>query len=186
MSKSIENKKINLIKSFLELNNIEITDDLKETPERFVKAFDFLISGYKQKPSEILGKTFKSDYNGMVIVKDIPFYSLCEHHLLPIKGVCSVGYIPHGVIVGLSKIPRLVECYARRLTTQENMTDNIAYGLYNYIENNYGVAVYIEAYHSCMSSRGVQKDAPMITTSLIGSFENHEVRDEFFKSIGRK
>lgn len=183
--KDPQKQKEKLIEEFLRLNKIEISDDLKETPKRFVKAFDYLISGYKKDPEEILGKTFKNSYDGIVIVKDIPFYSLCEHHLLPIKGVASVGYLPYGEVVGLSKIPRLVECFARRLNTQETMTEDIATCLSNRLDTH-GVAVYIEAYHSCMSSRGVEKEAPMITTCLLGRFEEHEVRDEFLKSIGRR
>lgn len=177
---------VELFKKFLIGHGIELKDGLELTPTRFQKAFEYLLSGYKQSPKKILGTRFKSVYDGAVIVKNIPFHSLCEHHLLPIKGHVSVGYIPDKEVVGLSKIPRLVECYARRLITQEDFTDEIAKTLFIYLETK-GVAVHVESDHFCMSMRGVQKDASMVTTTLMGVYKNnHIARDEFFKSINRR
>lgn len=158
---------------------------LKNTPIRAAKAFQFLIHGYNINPEEILRSAlFEEDYKQIVVVKDIEIYSLCEHHLLPFFGKAHIGYIPNGKIVGLSKIPRIVDAFARRVQLQERLTSQIKDCLQNVL-NPLGVAVVIEAQHLCMSMRGVQKQNAMMTTSeFTGAFlKNTNTRQEFMHLI---
>jgi GTP cyclohydrolase I len=160
-------------------------DGLKRTPKRMEESLRFLTSGYKTNLKEIInGALFDVKYNEMVIVKDIDFYSLCEHHLLPFYGKCHVAYIPNGRIVGLSKIPRLVDAFARRLQVQERMTTQVAQALMD-ILNPQGVAVVSEARHLCMMMRGVQKQNTVVTTSaVLGVFhDDRATREEFMQLI---
>ncbi|PHQ30485.1 MAG: GTP cyclohydrolase I FolE [Leeuwenhoekiella sp.] len=159
-------------------------EGIVKTPERAAKAMMYLTSGYDVDASEILrGAMFKEDYNEMVIVKNIELYSLCEHHLLPFFGKAHIAYIPNGHIVGLSKIPRIVDVFARRLQVQERLTHNILECI-NQTLKPQGVAVVIEASHMCMMMRGVQKQNSTTTTSgFRGQFENNETRNEFLKLI---
>ena len=157
--------------------------ELIKTPSRVAAAYEFLFSGYgrEQELKEIL-TTFESEgYDQLVLCKDIEFYSLCEHHLLPFYGICSVGYIPDKKIIGASKIPRLVEIYSRRLQLQERLTKQIAYALNDNLQP-LGVAVVIKAEHLCMKMRGVQKQrAVLITSEMLGGFRNEPAtRAEFF------
>ncbi|MBU2938662.1 GTP cyclohydrolase I FolE [Lacinutrix sp. C3R15] len=159
-------------------------DGLVKTPERAAKAMQFLTQGYKQDPEEILKSAmFKEDYKDMVIVKDIELYSLCEHHLLPFFGKAHIAYIPNGQIVGLSKLPRIVDVFARRLQVQERLTHQILDCINDTLKPQ-GVAVVIEASHMCMMMRGVQKQNSVTTTSgFRGQFEKIETRNEFLKLI---
>ncbi|MAW94930.1 MULTISPECIES: GTP cyclohydrolase I FolE [unclassified Leeuwenhoekiella] len=159
-------------------------EGIVKTPERAAKAMMYLTSGYDVDASEILkGAMFKEDYNEMVIVKNIELYSLCEHHLLPFFGKAHIAYIPDGYIVGLSKLPRIVDVFARRLQVQERLTHNILECI-NQTLKPQGVAVVIEASHMCMMMRGVQKQNSTTTTSgFRGQFENNETRNEFLKLI---
>lgn len=159
-------------------------DGLIKTPERAAKAMQFLTQGYEQDAAKILkGAMFKESYSEMVIVKDIELYSLCEHHILPFFGKAHIAYIPNGHIVGLSKIPRIVDVFARRLQVQERLTKQILECINNTLKPE-GVAVVIEASHMCMMMRGVQKQNSTTTTSgFRGAFENIETRTEFLKLI---
>ena len=161
-------------------------DGLLKTPERAAKAMQFLTQGYDQDPVEILkGAMFKESYNEMVIVKDIELYSLCEHHILPFFGKVHIAYIPNGQIVGLSKLPRIVDVFARRLQVQERLTEQILDCVNDTLKPQ-GVAVVIEASHMCMMMRGVQKQNSITTTSgFRGQFEKIETRNEFLKLIGK-
>lgn len=162
-------------------------DGLKRTPKRMAQAMQFLTAGYHADLKKVInGALFDVKYNEMVIVKDIDFYSLCEHHLLPFYGKCHVAYIPNGRVVGLSKIPRLVDAFARRLQVQERMTTQIAETLME-ILNPQGVAVVSEARHLCMMMRGVQKQNTVVTTSAVmGVFhEDRATREEFMQLISR-
>ncbi|MDG1729100.1 MAG: GTP cyclohydrolase I FolE [Algibacter sp.] len=192
-------------RSFEEYNN-EVTEDVKKryediikdlgedtardgllkTPERAAKAMQFLTQGYEQDPVEILKSAmFKESYNEMVIVKDIELYSLCEHHILPFFGKAHIAYIPNGQIVGLSKLPRIVDVFARRLQVQERLTEQVL-DCINDTLKPLGVAVVIEASHMCMMMRGVQKQNSITTTSgFRGQFEKIETRNEFLKLIGK-
>jgi GTP cyclohydrolase I len=161
-------------------------EGLKKTPERVAKALQFLTHGYELDPAEILRSAmFREEYQQMVIVKDIELYSLCEHHVLPFFGKCHVAYIPNGHIVGLSKIPRVVDAFARRLQVQERLTVEIR----NCIEETLkpvGVAVVVEAQHLCMVMRGIQKQHSIATTSAFtGEFNTEKTRAEFMRLIGR-
>ena len=186
--------------------NMEVTDDVKtrykniieglgenpardgllKTPERAAKAMQFLTQGYHQDPVEILKSAmFEESYNEMVIVKDIELYSLCEHHMLPFFGKVHIAYIPNGKIVGLSKLPRVVDVFARRLQVQERLTEQILYAINDTLKPQ-GTAVVIEASHMCMMMRGVQKQNSVTTTSgFRGQFEKIETRNEFLKLIGK-
>jgi GTP cyclohydrolase I len=160
-------------------------EGLVNTPKRIAKMYEFLTSGYNQKIEEIInGAVFHVKYDEMVLVKNIDFYSLCEHHMLPFYGKVHIAYIPNGKIVGLSKIPRMVEVFSRRLQVQERMTQEIADTLDNCL-NPQGVAVVSEAYHMCMMMRGVQKQNSSATASAVhGVFkEDARTRDEFLKLI---
>lgn len=188
----------------LEEYNVEIKDEVKEqyssilneigedvnreglikTPERAAKAMLFMTQGYEQDAAEILkGAMFKEEYDDMVIVKSIELYSLCEHHMLPFFGKAHIAYIPNGYIVGLSKLPRIVDVFARRLQVQERLTHDILECINNTLKPK-GVAVVIEASHMCMMMRGVQKQNSVTTTSgFRGQFEKIETRNEFLKLI---
>ncbi len=170
-----------------ELGEDSYRDGLLKTPERAAKAMQFLTSGYAQDAEAILRSAmFKEEYNEMVIVKDIEMYSLCEHHMLPFVGKAHIAYIPNGYIVGLSKIPRVVDVFARRLQVQERLTLDILNAINNTLKPQ-GVAVVIEANHMCMMMRGVQKQNSFTTTSAFrGQFEKQETRTEFLKLIGAK
>lgn len=155
-----------------------------KTPERAAKAMQFLMQGYHVDPEEVLREAmFKENYNEMVVVKDIELYSLCEHHMLPFFGKAHIGYIPDGYIVGLSKLPRVVDVFARRMQVQERLTHDILECINRTIKPK-GVAVVIEAQHMCMMMRGVQKQNSVTTTSgFRGQFEKIETRTEFMKLI---
>ncbi len=160
-------------------------EGLLKTPERASKAMQFLTHGYDLEPAEILRSAmFKEDYSEMVIVKNIELYSLCEHHLLPFFGKAHVAYIPNGHIVGLSKIPRIIDAFARRLQVQERLTDQILNCIQDTLKPQ-GVAVVLEAQHLCMMMRGVSKQSSVTTTSAFtGQFEKVETRSEFLNLIG--
>ncbi len=163
-------------------------EGLEKTPERVARAMRFLLSGYEQDPIEILNSArFKEEYKQMVVVKDIDLYSLCEHHMLPFYGKAHVAYIPNGYITGLSKIPRVVECFARRLQVQERLTVQIRDAIQEAL-NPLGVAVVIEAGHMCMQMRGVQKQNSTTTTSAFtGIFmKEFKTREEFLQIISNK
>lgn len=162
-------------------------EGLKKTPERAAKAMQFLTQGYNQDPAEVLKSAmFEESYDEMVIVKDIELYSLCEHHILPFFGKAHIAYIPNGHIVGLSKIPRVVDIFARRLQVQERLTEQILDCINDTLKPQ-GVAVVIEASHMCMMMRGVQKQNSVTTTSgFRGQFEKIETRNEFLKLISNK
>jgi GTP cyclohydrolase I len=159
-------------------------EGLVKTPERAAKAMQFLTSGYEMDAETILRSAmFREDYSEMVLVKDIEVYSLCEHHLLPFFGKAHVAYIPNGYIVGLSKIPRVIDVFARRLQVQERLTDQILHAIQNTLKP-LGVAVVIEARHMCMMMRGVQKQNSVTTTSAFtGEFQKQETRMEFLNLI---
>jgi len=159
-------------------------EGIKRTPERAAKAIQFLTHGYGLDPAAILKSAmFREDYRQMVIVKDIEIYSMCEHHMLPFFGKAHVAYIPNGCIVGLSKIPRVVDAFARRLQVQERLTTEIR-DCINDTLKPLGVAVVIEAKHLCMLMRGIQKQNSVATTSAFtGEFENEKTRGEFIRLI---
>jgi len=161
---------------------------LSGTPERFEKALRYLTSGYQQDVKKVLnGALFDVPYDEMVIVKDIELFSLCEHHLLPFFGVCHVAYLPNRKVVGLSKIPRLVNMFARRLQVQERLTSQVAEALMGHLEPR-GVAVVVEARHLCMAMRGVEKQhSQTVTSAMLGEFrENPRARAEFLSLIGKE
>ena len=163
-------------------------EGLQKTPMRYAKAMQFLTQGYELDPSEILkGAMFAEDYKQMVIVKDIEVYSMCEHHLLPFFGKAHIAYIPNGHIVGLSKIPRIVDAFSRRLQVQERLSDEIRDCIQNTLKPS-GVAVVIEARHLCMQMRGVEKQNSVTTTSsFVGDFlESSKTRREFINLISSK
>jgi len=183
----LDSKKIEkCVSSILE----EIGEDPKReglirTPHRVAKAYEFLTQGYNANIEEVLnGAIFEEEYDEMVIVKDIDFYSMCEHHMLPFYGKVHVAYIPNGKIVGLSKIPRIVDVFARRLQVQERMTNQIAETIEKYLQPR-GVAVVVEGFHMCMMMRGVQKQNSSTTTSSVrGVFKNTmRTRAEFLQLI---
>lgn len=159
-------------------------EGLVKTPERAAKAMQFLTQGYSMDAEEILkAAVFEEDYDEMVVVKDIELYSLCEHHMLPFFGKAHIAYIPNGKIIGLSKLPRVVDVFARRLQVQERLTHDILECLNNTLQPQ-GVAVVIEAVHMCMMMRGVQKQNSATTTSgFRGQFKEIETRNEFLKLI---
>ena len=163
-------------------------EGLRKTPERFEKALKFLTSGYHQNLDSVLnGATFSVSYDEMVVVKDIEFFSLCEHHLLPFFGKAHVAYLPSKRVLGLSKIARLVNMYARRLQIQERMTSQIAEAISEKISPE-GVGVIIEARHLCMQMRGVEKQhGQAVTSAMLGSFRhNKQTRDEFLSLVRNK
>ena len=158
-------------------------EGLLKTPHRVAASMKFLTEGYNSSAEQVVGKgIFKEEHDNMIMVRDIELYSLCEHHMLPFFGKAHVAYIPNGKIVGLSKIPRIVDVYARRLQVQERLTEEIAEGLCSVLHPS-GVGVVIEAYHLCMMMRGVQKqNSKTITSALRGAFrEDPKTRDEFLR-----
>jgi GTP cyclohydrolase I len=162
-------------------------EGLVKTPERVARALAYLTSGYEQDPETIInGALFNEKHSEMIVVKDIDFYSLCEHHILPFFGRAHVAYIPRGHIVGLSKIARLVEVYARRLQVQERMTTEIAETIERHLEP-LGVAVVTEAEHLCMRMRGIEKqNSTVVTSAMRGAFQtNSKTREEFMMFIRR-
>jgi GTP cyclohydrolase IA len=163
-------------------------EGLRRTPERFEKALRFLTSGYRQDPEKLLnGAMFNVCYDEMVVVKDIEIYSMCEHHILPFFGKCHVAYMPSKKVIGLSKIARLVNMYARRLQIQERLTNQIASAIQQWISPE-GVGVIIEARHLCMVMRGVEKQrSSAVTSAMLGVFrDNKQTRDEFLALISGK
>ncbi len=162
-------------------------EGLLKTPERVAKAMQFLTHGYDLDPAEILrGAMFTEDHSQMVIVKDIEMYSMCEHHMLPFMGKAHIAYIPNGKIVGLSKIPRVVDAFSRRLQVQERLTDQIKSCIQDTM-NPLGVAVVIEAKHMCMQMRGIQKQNSVTTTSAFtGAFEKDSTRKEFIDLLSAR
>jgi GTP cyclohydrolase I len=162
-------------------------EGLLRTPERVARMYEELTAGYHVDPGRLINDAiFKVNYDEMVIVRDIDFYSLCEHHLLPFLGQAHVAYIPDGTVIGLSKIPRIVEMFARRLQVQERLTQQIAEFLDETL-HPLGVAVVAEALHMCAAMRGVKKaNARMVSSAMLGTFkENQTTRNEFFEHIGR-
>jgi len=158
---------------------------LLRTPERVSNSLTWLTRGYRMSPEQVIGDAlFDEDHHNMVIVKDIEMYSLCEHHMLPFFGKVHIAYIPNGRILGLSKMPRLVEVFARRLQVQERMTDQIAQALWDLLEPQ-GVGVICEAYHLCMMMRGVEKqNSKTITSAMRGGFlEDPRTREEFLRLV---
>jgi GTP cyclohydrolase I len=161
-------------------------EGLLDTPKRYAKAMEFLTSGYGKKPEDVVGKAlFRSDTSELVIVRDIELFSLCEHHLVPFYGKAHVAYIPNGKIIGLSKIPRIVDLFARRLQVQERLTTQISESLMRVLDAQ-GVAVIIEASHLCMMMRGVEKqNSYTITSSMLGVFHDNPVsRAELMNLLG--
>ena len=174
-------------KILLELGENPEREGLLKTPERVAKSLQYLTHGYDLDPIAILNSAkFKEEYKQMVIVKDIELYSMCEHHMLPFFGKAHVAYIPNHYIVGLSKIPRIVDAFSRRLQVQERLTTEIRDCIQNTL-NPLGVAVVIEAQHLCMQMRGVQKQNSITTTSAFtGEFENDKTRTEFISLISKQ
>lgn len=163
-------------------------EGLRDTPKRAAKAFEYLTKGYRDNLDQIVNNAiFESDNDEMIIVKDIEVYSLCEHHLLPFFGKCHVGYLPKGKIIGLSKMARIVDVFARRLQVQENLTKQIAETVLKYTDGR-GVGVVVEAKHLCMMMRGVEKqNSSMITSCMLGAFrKSASTRSEFLSLIESK
>jgi GTP cyclohydrolase I len=178
-----------LIKELLlELGEDPSREGLQRTPERVARSWEFLTSGYRQSVEEIVNDAvFSDDYNQMVVVRNIELFSMCEHHLLPFYSKAHVAYIPNGKIIGLSKIPRIVNMFARRLQIQERLTQQIAETLQELLQPN-GTAVIIEARHLCMVMRGVEKqNSEMVTSAMLGEFhDDMETRTEFLKLIDQR
>jgi GTP cyclohydrolase I len=163
-------------------------EGLRDSPGRIAEAYEYLTSGYRQDVKSLLkGAVFEEKYDEMVIMKDIDLFSICEHHLLPFYGKCHVAYIPKGKIIGLSKIPRIIEVFSRRLQVQERLTTQIAES-FNELVRPLGVGVVIEAFHLCIAMRGVEKQAAYATTSaMLGAFLTHrETREEFLQLLNKK
>jgi GTP cyclohydrolase I len=171
---------------FVQIGEDPEREGLKETPRRVVATWEKLFGGYKQKPEDVLTVFGDELYDEMIVVKDIEFYSMCEHHMQPFFGRAHIGYIPDGKIIGLSKLPRLVEIYARRLQNQERLTNQIARGLQKILKPK-GVGVILEAKHFCMMARGVEKQHSEVTTStLLGLFKRElNTRGEFLRHVGK-
>jgi len=162
-------------------------EGLTETPRRVAKSLEYLTHGYQQQPAEVLnGALFSVDYDEMVIVKDIEMFSLCEHHMLPFFGKVHIAYLPKGKVIGLSKLPRLVEVFARRLQVQERLTTQLAEAIQEIIQPQ-GVGVVIEARHLCMMMRGVEKQhSAAITSAMLGAFRQQSTRNEFLSLLRQK
>lgn len=178
----------NIVRRFLKAIGEDPTrEGLLDTPKRVVKSWKELYAGYKQDPKAILSTVFEDgSCDEMVILKDIEFSSTCEHHCLPFIGKAHVAYLPAGKVVGLSKLARLVDCYAKRLQIQEKLTSQIAHAIDEHLAPN-GVAVIVEAHHQCMSCRGIgKKNTTMVTSSMLGQFrEDPAVRAEFLSLVKR-
>ena len=162
-------------------------EGLLDTPKRVAASYKELFAGYDQSPEEVLGRTFEemSGFDDIVLVREIPFFSHCEHHMLPIKGKATVAYLPNGPVLGLSKIARVVDIFGRRLQTQENMTAQIAHAIQNTLKPR-GVAVLIEAEHSCMEMRGVEKHGShTLTTTFTGEFKTNAAEQARFFTLAR-
>ena len=162
-------------------------EGLRKTPERVAKSYDFLLSGYRINPDDVVGDAiFHEECNHMIIVRDIEVYSLCEHHMLPFYGRCHIGYIPRGKVFGVSKLARLVDCFARRLQIQERLTQQIATYIKQKVDAE-GVGVVMECHHLCMMMRGVEKqNSCMVTSAMHGSFlRSAATRNEFLRLIQR-
>ena len=176
----------NLIRELLkEIGEDPNREGLEKTPARVAKAWEYLTSGYRQNVDDVLNEAlFTEEYDEMVVVKDIDLYSMCEHHLLPFFGKCHIAYMPSKKIVGLSKLPRLVEMFSRRLQVQERLTTQIAQTLQEVLQPR-GVAVVIEALHMCMLMRGVEKqNSKAVTSAMLGQFRDRpETRAEFMELI---
>jgi GTP cyclohydrolase IA len=159
-------------------------EGILKTPKRYLESMKFLTSGYKTDIAEVIkGSIFEEPYQDMVIVRNIEIYSLCEHHMLPFYGRAHVGYIPNGRLIGLSKIPRIVDVFSRRLQVQERLTHQISSALFKHLRP-LGVGVVIEAYHLCMMMRGVEKQQSFtMTSSMVGAFRRPETRNEFLSLI---
>ena len=157
---------------------------LEDTPKRVQRAYQSLFKGYLEKPGDILSKTFRSEYDQMVVLKDIEFYSFCEHHMLPFFGKVSIAYLPNGWVVGISKLARLVDMFAKRLQIQEQLTEQIAQAIMNNL-NAQGVGVKIEAKHFCMIARGVNKqNSVMVTSKVMGALlDKQPAREEYLELI---
>ena len=193
VSKELQNEDADVMREFEDLVRRELEligedpgrEGLARTPVRVAKSLRFLTQGYDSSAEEVVGRgVFKEEHDNMIMVRDIEVYSLCEHHMLPFFGKAHVAYIPNGKIVGLSKIPRIVDVYARRLQVQERLTEEIADGLCRVVKPS-GVGVVIEAYHLCMMMRGVEKQNSIMKTScLLGSFkEDARTRSEFLSLL---
>jgi len=173
------------VSSILEAHNLDIeSDGLKETPQRVSRMYDELLSGYNRNPKEVF-KTFENgSYAGLVMVADIQFYSLCEHHMVPFHGKAHIGYVPNGRILGLSKFARLVNIFSRRLQVQERLTEQVAQAISDNLHPK-GVIVYMEAEHLCMSMRGVNKPGATTKTLSIKGFENEKQLyvDQFMSQV---
>ena len=185
---AVENIKPLIVQLLGEIGEDPGRQGLKRTPERVAKAWEYLSRGYDLTLKEVVaGACFDEQYDELVTVKDIDFFSLCEHHLLPFFGKAHVGYLPGGKVIGLSKIPRIVEMYARRLQVQERMTLQIGNALMEVLKPR-GVGVIIEGVHMCMQMRGVEKQNSYATTShMVGEFkDNEKTRDEFLKIVALK
>jgi GTP cyclohydrolase I len=156
---------------------------LRETPERVLRMWAELTAGYGQDPREILGRTFEDPGSDMVVLSGVRFSSVCEHHLLPFTGSVAVGYLPHGKIIGISKIARLVDCFSKRLQVQERMTKQIAEAIEEHLQPR-GTGVIARAHHFCMGCRGaMQRESEMTTTAFLGDFRESGVRGEFFAAM---
>ena len=185
---AIENIKQMITTLLTEIGEDPEREGLKRTPERVAKAWEYLSRGYDLNLEDVVaGACFEEQYDEMVTVKDIDFFSLCEHHLLPFFGKAHVGYLPGGKVIGLSKIPRIVEMYARRLQVQERMTLQIGNALMDVLKPR-GVGVVIEGVHMCMQMRGVEKQNSYATTShMVGEFKSNEkTRKEFLEIVALK
>lgn len=181
------NKIEQFIKDFLkEIGDDPSREGLQDTPQRFAEACKALYSGYNKDPKNIMTIFDDEKYDEMIVVKDIEFYSTCEHHLIPFFGKAHVGYIPNGKIIGISKIPRLIEIYSRRLQNQERLTSQIATALDDLLKPK-GVGVILDSRHLCMMARGVEKqNAEVTTSSLKGLFKsNMNTRSEFLRHVGK-
>jgi GTP cyclohydrolase I len=159
-------------------------EGLKDTPRRVTDMYEELTEGYSMNPEEILAREW-NEVTGMVIAKEIDFFSLCEHHLLPFYGKVHIGYIPSRAVVGISKLVRLVDCYSRRLQLQERMTKQLADAINENLQPS-GVAVVVQARHLCMQMRGVKSNADIVTSELRGQFEKSETRSEFFNMLRKQ
>lgn len=185
MEKTIWDRNVKNLETLLgDLGEDPRRDGLIKTPGRLLESLSFLTSGYKEDVNSLLNEAvYEEPLEDMVIIRDIEVYSLCEHHVLPFFGRCHVGYVPKGRIIGLSKIPRLVDVFSRRLQVQERLTHQIAHALSDHLRPH-GVGVVVEAYHMCMMMRGVEKqNSYTMSSSMLGSFRNMETRNEFLSLV---